>query len=128
MNTVNLTGRLTRTPELVETKAGTKISTLRLAVPRRGAEGAVFCDVKAFGKQATACVKHLAKGRLVAVEGRLELDEWEAKGQKRSRLYIVGERVEFIDWPAPEAGAGEPGMPEPEVGEKQKDDAVAQAA
>jgi single-strand DNA-binding protein len=99
MNTVNLTGRLTRTPELVETKAGTKISTLRLAVPRRGAEGAVFCDVKTFGKQATACVQHLSKGRLVAVEGRLELDEWETKGQKRSSLYIVGERVEFIDRP-----------------------------
>jgi single-strand DNA-binding protein len=118
MNTVNLTGRLTRTPELVETKAGTKISTLRLAVPRRGAEGAVFCDVKTFGKQATACVKHLAKGRLVAVEGRLELDEWEAKGHKRSRLYIVGERVEFIDWPAPEAAAGEEPAPEAEPEEE----------
>jgi len=103
MNGVNLTGRLTRKPELVETKAGTKISTLRVAVPRRGDAGVVFCDVKTFGKQAAACVEHLDKGRLVAIEGRLELDQWESKGQKRSRLYVVGERVEFIDRPVSES-------------------------
>lgn len=111
MNSVNVTGRLTRKPELVETKANIKISTLRVAIPRRGDAGAVFCDVKTFGKQAAACVEHLDKGRLVAIEGRLELDQWESKGQKRSRLYIVGERVEFIDRPTDEpaeAAAEEP--------------------
>jgi single-strand DNA-binding protein len=102
MNNVNVTGRLTRKPELVETKANIKISTLRVAIARRGDAGAVFCDVKTFGKQAAACVEHLDKGRLVAIEGRLELDQWESKGQKRSRLYIVGERVEFIDRPTDE--------------------------
>lgn len=102
MNNVNVTGRLTRKPELVETKANIKISTLRVAIARRGDNGAVFCDVKTFGKQAAACVEHLDKGRLIAIEGRLELDQWESKGQKRSRLYIVGERVEFIDRPTDE--------------------------
>lgn len=96
MNTVNLTGRLTRDPELVETKAGTKIATLRIAIARRERNGAVFCDVKTFGKQATACAEHLVKGRQVAIAGRLELDEWTADGgQNRYRLYVIGERIEF---------------------------------
>lgn len=98
MNTVNLTGRLTRVPELVQARTATEIATLRIAVRRRGREGAVFCDVKTFGKQAVACVEHLDKGRLIAVEGRLELDEWVGSdGSKHSRLYVIGERVEFID-------------------------------
>lgn len=98
MNTVNLTGRLTRDPELVETKAGTTIATLRIAIARRERNGAVFCDVKTFGKQATACAEHLTKGRQIAIAGRLELDEWTAdSGQNRYRLYVIGERIEFID-------------------------------
>ncbi len=124
MNSVNLTGRLTRKPELVETKANIKISTLRVAIPRRGDNGAVFADVKTFGKQAAACVEHLDKGRLVAIEGRLELDQWESKGQKRSRLYIVGERVEFIDRPTDEPV--EAAVEEPAVGAESE--TVAQAA
>jgi single-strand DNA-binding protein len=96
MNSVNITARLTRDPELVDTRGGTPVCNLRVAIERRG-EGAVFTDVKTFGAQATACNAHLSKGELVAVIGRLELDEWEAQGGgKRSRLYVIGERVEFL--------------------------------
>lgn len=123
MNNVNVTGRLTRKPEL-ETKPGIQIAILRVAIPRRGAKGAVFTDVKTFGKQAAACVEHLDKGRLVAIEGRLELDQWESKGQKRSRLYIVGERVEFIDKPTDEPAEAAAEEPAAEV----EPEAVAQAA
>lgn len=100
MNNVSLIGRLTRDPETVTTKNDTQICTLRIAVDRRGQDGAVFTDVKAFGKQAGACQEHLAKGRQVAVSGRLELDEWQSEsGEKRSRLYVIGERVEFLARP-----------------------------
>ena len=109
MNSVNLTGRLTRDPELHSSNNGqTAICSMRLAVDRRG-DGAVFCDVKCFGAQATACVAHLSKGSPVAVTGRLELDEWKAgDGSNRSRLYVIAQRVEFLSGgdrsePAPQA-------------------------
>lgn len=99
MNQVNMIGRLTRDPELVETKGGTAICNLRVAVDRRNRDdGAVFVDVKAFEGQARACADHLSKGRQVAITGRLELDEWEAKdgSGKRSRVYVIGERIQFL--------------------------------
>ena len=99
MNQFNGIGRLTRDPELVETKGGTAICNLRVAVDRRNRDdGAVYLDVKCFEGQARACADHLSKGRQVAVSGRLELDEWEAKdgSGKRSRVYVIGERVQFL--------------------------------
>ena len=97
MNSVNLTGRLTRDPELHSSSNGeVPICSMRLAVDRRG-EGAVFCDVKCFRAQANACAKHLSKGSAVGISGRLELDEWTSSdGSKRSRLYVIAQRVEFL--------------------------------
>ncbi len=88
MNSVNLIGRLTRDPEGVETDNGTKIANLAIAVNRRDREAdPVYVEVKAFGAQAEAIVAHKRRGDEVAVEGRLELDRWEAQdGSKRSRL------------------------------------------
>jgi single-strand DNA-binding protein len=96
MNDVSLIGRLTRDPELHSTQSGTQIAGLRLALERRG-DGAVFVSVKCFDGQARACAEHLAKGRQVAVSGRLELDEWLADdGSKRSQLYVVARSVQFL--------------------------------
>jgi single-strand DNA-binding protein len=96
MNDVSLIGRLTRESELVPTPNGTAITNLRVAVDRRG-EGAVFVSAKCFEGQARACAQHLAKGRQVAISGRLELDEWEAEdGSKRSQLYVVAQSVQFL--------------------------------
>jgi single-strand DNA-binding protein len=95
MNSVNLTARLTRDPELADTRGDTAVCNLRVAIERRG-DGAVFLDVKTFGAQAVACNQYLAKGDPILVIGRLELDQWESNGQKRSRLYVIGERVEFL--------------------------------
>src|SRR4051794_9987862 len=61
MNSVNLTARLTRDPELVDTRGDTAVCNLRVAIERRG-DGAVFLDVKTFGAQASACKAHLSKG------------------------------------------------------------------
>ena len=63
MNNVSLIGRLTRDPESVQTKNETQICNLRIAVDRRAQDGALYTDVKCFGKQAAACQEHLAVAR-----------------------------------------------------------------
>ena len=96
MNNVNIIGRLTRDPEQVTTNGGTDICNLRIAVDKRG-EGAVFVDVKTFGRQAQTARQYLAKGRQVGIEGRLELDEWTTDGgERRSRLYVIAGNVQFL--------------------------------
>jgi single-strand DNA-binding protein len=110
MNSVNLTGRLTRDPELVAASSGTSIANFALAVDRRDREaGPVYVEVKAFAGQADAIGAHKSKGDEVAVEGRLELDRWEAQdGSTRSRLYVVANRVEFLRNKRSEQTNGEP--------------------
>jgi single-strand DNA-binding protein len=57
----------------------------------------VFVDVTCFEGQARACADHLAKGRQVAISGRLELDQWKADdGTNRSRLYVIAQSVQFL--------------------------------
>ncbi len=95
MNSVTLTGRLTRDPELQE-RGGKTVCDMRLAVDD-GARSPVYVDVIAFEAQAIACAEHLAKGRQVGVQGRLHYAEWETdEGGKRSRHSVIG-RVEFLD-------------------------------
>jgi single-strand DNA-binding protein len=98
MNDVSLIGRLTRDPELRTTPNGTDIATLRLAIDRRRRDdGAVFVDITCFEGQARVCADHLAKGRQVAISGRLELDQWKADdGTHRSRLYVIAQSVQFL--------------------------------
>ena len=62
-----------------------------------------FVDVEVWGKQAEPCQKYLTKGSPVMIEGRLKLDQWEdkASGQKRSKLKIVAENVQFLSAAAP---------------------------
>lgn len=102
MNNVTLTGRLTQDPT-VRTAGELQICDLRLAVPRRKGRdgedrGAVYIDVATFGPLANVCGQYLAKGRRAAVQGRLELDEWEAQdGSPRRRHKIVADTVEFLD-------------------------------
>jgi hypothetical protein len=69
VNSVNITARLTRDPDMVEPSPEAAVCNLRVAI-ERGGEGAVFVDVKAFGAQATACADYLSKGDPVAIVGR----------------------------------------------------------
>lgn len=102
MNSINLTGRLTQDPEQ-RTAGELQITNLRLAIPRRKGRdgedrGAVYVDVVCFGPLAKVCGQYLAKGRRAAVQGRLELDEWEAKdGSSRRRHKVIADEVEFLD-------------------------------
>ncbi|MDP6955001.1 MAG: single-stranded DNA-binding protein [Planctomycetota bacterium] len=105
-NKVILMGRLTRDPELRYTKSETAICKLGLAVNRRFKDGATgewkeeptFVDVTIWGKRGEAYEKFHKKGDATFIEGSLRLDTWEDResGQKRSKLYVVGDNWEFV--------------------------------
>jgi len=108
-NKVLLMGNLTRDPEVKYTPKGTALANLGLAVNRRWTtetgeqkEEVTFVDVEVWGRQAETAGQYLAKGRPVFVEGRLKLDSWEDKesGQKRNKLKVVAERVQFLGAPS----------------------------
>ena len=102
MNSVNLIGRLTADPTLNERK-GTQVGNLRLAMqrPRKDGEdqGADYVDITVFGRQADTCSQYLAKGRKVAIEGRLHHSEWDSDNGHRQKLEVIARNVEFLDAP-----------------------------
>ena len=105
MNSIALIGRLTADPQ---THAGEhhESATFRLAVPRPGSDQADFIDVVTFDKLASTCGEYLAKGREVAVVGKLRLNEWTTPdGERRSRIQVVADAVSFLD---PPKKAGDP--------------------
>lgn len=105
-NRVILIGNLTRDPEVKYTPGGTAVTDIGLAINRyftdknsnERKEETTFVDVTLWGRQAELAGEYLAKGRPVMIEGRLQLDTWEDKqsGQKRSRLRVVGETMQFL--------------------------------
>lgn len=111
INSVVFTGRLTADPELRSTGSGKSVSRLRVAIQRPGAKGgsergAAFYDVEVWNGLAESCARHLAKGRRVAVEGRLDHQEWtDGNDHQRHRNYVVATQVSFLD-PAPQDGEG----------------------
>jgi single-strand DNA-binding protein len=105
VNVVVLVGNLTRDPELRATSGGTSVCQLGLAVNERTKDPATgewgerpnYFDIDVFGAQGENCAKYLAKGRQVAVEGRLRWRSWETQeGQKRSAVSVVANSVQFI--------------------------------
>lgn len=106
MNSVCIIGNLAANPELRATAGGTNVCNFRLAVNRpTSGKTADFFDVICFDKIADNVDEYLNKGRKVAVEGRLQLNQWETKeGEKRSRVEIVAHRVHFLNQPT-DAGA-----------------------
>jgi single-strand DNA-binding protein len=99
VNSVALVGRLVSDPT---THAGDKHESahFRLAVSRTVGEDADFVDVVTFDKLAATCGQWLTKGRQVAVVGKLRLDEWTGRaGERRSRIRVVADAVDFLDRP-----------------------------
>ena len=104
INRVVLVGNLTRDPELRHTPSGTAVCSLRLAVnTRRKDESGQwtdkpnYFDITVWGQQGENCAQYLAKGRPVAIDGRLEWREWEAQdGAKRQAVEVVAESVQFL--------------------------------
>ena len=103
MNNVILIGRLVREPELRYT-SGSQMAVCRftLAIDRRVKQGeekkADFPNVICFGKTAENCEKFLAKGRKVAVQGRLQTGSYEKDGVKHYTTDVIADNVEFIEW------------------------------
>jgi single-strand DNA-binding protein len=119
LNKVFLMGRLTFDPELRRTPSGSAVTELRLATTRAwsGRDGerreeTLFIDVTVWDRQAENCCQYLRKGRSVHVEGYLKTDTWEDKntGEKRSKIKVQAERVQFLDSQRPEGTGGPGGM------------------
>ena len=106
VNVVVITGNLTRDPELRSTGSGMPVCDMRVAVNSRRKDGSTgnwidkpnYFDVTVFGAQGENCSTYLSKGRPVAVEGRLDWREWEAKdgSGKRQAVSIIANSVQFL--------------------------------
>lgn len=105
LNKVLLIGNLTRDPEIKYTPKGMAVTEIGLAVNRsyttdqgERREETTFVDVELWGRQAELAGEYLKKGRPVFIEGRLKLDTWDDKqtGQKRSKMRVVGENMQFL--------------------------------
>ena len=95
LNSVNLVGHLTADPVLRSLADGRSVCDMRLAVNDQRDQPPLYIDVASFGPSADACARYLAKGRAIAVTGRLVYREWEADdGSKRSKHQVIG-RVHF---------------------------------
>ena len=104
LNRVVLIGRLTSDPGLRYTQNGKAVARFTLAVDRQysdssGEKKTDFIQIVTWGKQAENCANYLEKGRLVGVEGRLEINSWQGDdGQKKSRAEVVADQVSFLEW------------------------------
>jgi single-strand DNA-binding protein len=105
VNVVVITGNLTRDPELRHLGSGTAVCKLRVAVNSRRKDGQSgewvdkpnYFDVTVWGAQGENCANYLAKGRPIAVEGRLDWREWEDQGgNKRQSVEIIANTVQFL--------------------------------
>ena len=133
-NKVILLGNLTRDPEVRYTPSGTAVASFALAVNRKYKQGeetkdeVSYIDIVVFGKTAENCGQYLNKGDAILVEGRLQQRRWDDKdsGQKRSKVEVVAQLVNFMPKRSGQAAGGPSGqsakqeqepMPEPPVDE-----------
>ena len=137
INRVNISGNLTRDPELRATAGGTQMLAFGVAVNDRRRNQQTgewedvpnFVDCIVFGSRAEAVSRFISKGSKVAIEGKLRYSAWENKeGQRRSKLEVIVDEIDFLSRqgqqvtsPAAEAAKvadtpayGTPRAPEPE--------------
>lgn len=102
INRIVLVGRLTKAPELRYTESGKAVAAFVLAVDRdytdaNGNRSADFINIVVWGAAAESCAKYLGKGKLAAVDGRLQLRTWETnEGEKRHITEVIAEKVRFL--------------------------------
>jgi single-strand DNA-binding protein len=122
LNKVFLMGRLTFDPELRRTAGGTSVTELRLATTRtwQGRDGerreeTLFIDVTVWDRQAERCCQFLRKGSAIHVEGSLRTDTWDDKntGEKRSKVRVHADRVQFLDGRRSDSGDDDMAGPPP---------------
>ena len=118
LNRIQLIGRLGRDPETRSTPTGKKVCHFSLAVNRhwRSAEGEAkeatdWFNVEAWGRLGEVCQEYLGKGSLIYIEGRLQVDQYEKEGEKRTASKVVAQMMQMLDR---KPGEEEPMSPTPE--------------
>ena len=104
INRVEISGNLTRDPELRSTASGTAVLGFGVAVNDRRKNQQTgewedypnFVDCTMFGARAESLSRYLAKGNKVAIAGRLHWSQWERDGQKRSKLEVIVDEIELM--------------------------------
>ena len=104
INRVLISGNLTRDPELRQTAGGMAILSFGVAVndrrrnPQSGnwEDYANYIDCTMFGNRANSLSNILTKGMKVAIEGKLRYSQWERDGQKRSKIEVIVDELEFM--------------------------------
>jgi single-strand DNA-binding protein len=116
LNRVVLVGRLTRDPELRTSQSGKEIANFSIAVDGfRKDDDSSFFNVVAFGSTASFIGKYLGKGRLIAVDGRLQQRKYTTKdGQARDVVEVLADNVQGLDR-APDSAGGRPAVSKPAV-------------
>ena len=103
LNKVVLIGRLIKDPDLRYTQSGIAVARFTLAVDRgfknqQGEKQADFIPITVWRTQAENCAKHLQKGRLVAVVGRIQTGSYDKDGQRHYTTDVVADEVRFLEW------------------------------
>lgn len=104
INRCNISGNLTRDPEMRALRNGTQVLSFGVAVndrrknPQTGdwEDYPSFIDCTMFGSRAEAVGRYLAKGTKVAIEGKLRYSSWEKDGQRRSKLEVIVDEIELM--------------------------------
>lgn len=123
LNRIVLIGRLTKAPELRYTQSGKAVCGFTLAVDRPfvgqdGSREADFINIVAWGKQGESCGQYLSKGKLAAVDGRLQIRSYEGNdGRRRYITEVIADSVRFL---SPKSEGGLSAEPEQWVGEEEE--------
>ena len=104
INRVIISGNLTRDPELRSTSGGMQVLSIGVAVNDRRKNQQTgewedvpnFVDCTMFGTRAESVSRFLSKGSKVSIEGKLRYSSWEKDGQKRHKLEVVVDQIEFM--------------------------------
>ena len=104
INRVNISGNLTRDPEMRCTASGMQVLSFGVAVNDRAKNPQTgewedrpnFIDCVMFGARAEAVSRYISKGSKVAIEGKLRWSQWEKDGRKRSKIEVIVDEIEFM--------------------------------
>ena len=113
LNRIVLIGRLVRDPEPRYTSNGVPVTNFTLAVQRnysnqQGEREVDFINIVTWRKLAEHCAQYLSKGRLVAVEGSLQIRKNESGGRTYINPEVVADNVRFLEWPKEQNQGQEP--------------------
>ena len=97
LNRFTATGNLTQSPKMVEFKGGYKVCKFSIAINNPIKKSVLFIDVEAWNKTGENCDKYLEKGSSVAIDGRLDLKQWQSNsGENKTKIFCVAESVHFL--------------------------------